>query len=76
MMKDLRQSIMVNVKELINKNMKKITKEIAVSIKSNMIESMNSQAVIKINTNLTPTSQPEPITPRNTTINTPSRRSK
>ena len=62
MMKDLRQSIMVDVKELINETMKEFMKKMTVSIRSNIVKSMNTQPMINNQTNLSPMSQLEPIT--------------
>ena len=61
-MKDLRQSIMADVKELTNEKMTEFMKKKAVSIKRNIVESMKTQTGINNQTNLTPMSQPEPIT--------------
>ena len=62
MMKDLRTSIIDDVTELINKSMKQFMQEMTVSIKSNIVESMNTQTMINSQTNLTPLSQPERLT--------------
>ena len=61
-MKDLRQSIITDVKDLTNENMTEFMKKIAVSIKRNIVESMKTQTGINNQTYLTPMSQPEPIT--------------
>lgn len=53
MMKDLRKSIMVDVKELMNEIMIEFIEEIIASVKSNIIESMNTQKVINNYTNQT-----------------------
>ena len=62
MMNDLRQFTMMNVKEPINETMKEFMKEMTVSIRSNIVESMNTQPMINNQTNLSPMSQLEPIT--------------
>ena len=60
MTKDLRESIMVDIKGIMNDNMKELMKEITVTVKSkNIVESMKKQAVNNNQTNLTPTSQQE-----------------
>lgn len=61
-MKDLRQSIMIDVKDLMNKNMIEFMKEMKVSLRSNVVESINTQHIINTQINLTPMSQPELIT--------------
>ena len=65
MMKDLRESIMMDVKDILNKNMKEFMREMAVSIsndiKATMKESMkttNNEHQISLTLN----SQPELIT--------------
>ena len=62
MMKDLRISIMIEVEELMNENMKEFMKEMVVSIKNNIVDTMKTQTMINKITNLTPMSPPEPIT--------------
>ena len=62
MMNDLRQFTMMDVKEPINETMKEFMKEMTVSIRSNIVESMNTQKMIHRQTNLALKSQPEPIT--------------
>ena len=62
MMKDLRQSIIVDFKEIMNENIKEFMKEMRVSMKINIVESMNTQTMINNQTRITPMSQPEPIT--------------
>ena len=54
MMKDLRTTIMVDVQELMNENMKEFIKEMAVSIKNNIVDTMKTQKIINNPTNLTP----------------------
>ena len=65
MMKDLRESIMADVKDLMNENRKECMREIAASIrndiKATMKESMNIKKDEQQMT-LTPNSQPELIT--------------
>ena len=53
---------MVDVKELMNENLIEFTKEIAVSVKIQMFESMNTQTVINTQTDLAQFLQPELIT--------------
>ena len=61
-MKDLRTTIMMDIQELMNENMKVIMKEMAVSIRHNIVDTMKTQTTIKETTNLTPISPTEPIT--------------
>ena len=62
MMTDLRKSIMVDVNHLMEEKMNQSMKAMAVSIRSNVVDSMNIHKTINIQTNLTQLSQPEPIT--------------
>ena len=62
MMKDLRTTIMMNVQEIMNENMKVLMKEMAVSIKQNIVDTMNIQTTIKRQTNITPISPTAPTT--------------
>ena len=62
MMKDLRTTIMMDVQEIMNKNMKVLMKEMSVSIRQNIVDTMKIQTTIKEKTNLTPISPIEPIT--------------
>ena len=62
MMKGVRISIMVEVEELMNENMKEFMKKMVVSIKNNIVDTMKTQTMINKITNLTPISPPEPIT--------------
>ena len=52
---------MVDVQELMNENMKELMKEMAVSIRNTIVDTMKTQTV-KNSTNLTPMSPPETIT--------------
>ena len=52
-MKDLRTTIMMDVKEIMNENMKVLMKEIAVCIRQNIVDTMEIQTIIKEKTNLT-----------------------
>ena len=61
-MKDLRTSIMVDVKEIMNEDMKEFMKEMVVSINNNIVDTMETQTMINKITNLTPMSPPKPIT--------------
>ena len=61
-MKDLRQFIIVDVKEIMNENIKEFMKQMTVSMRSNIVESMNTEPMINNQTNLSPMSQLEPIT--------------
>ena len=64
-MKDLRESIMVNVKYLMNENMKAFMREVDVSIINDIRATMKESMKITNNDqqiNLTPNSQPELIT--------------
>ena len=61
MMKDLRKTIMVDVKAIMNENMKHLMKEMVVSIRHNIIDAMNTQTP-NSTTILTPTNSPEIIT--------------
>lgn len=60
-MTDLRKYILMDVKHIMEENMKQLTKEMAVSIRRNVVDSMNIHKTLNIQTNLTPLSQPEPI---------------
>ena len=62
MMKDLQTSIIIDVKELMNENIKEFIKEIAVSIKNNTVDTMETQKMINKISNLTLMPPPEPIT--------------
>ena len=62
MMKDLRTFIMVDVQVLMNENMKEFMKELTVSIKNNIVDTMKTQTTINNLANLTPMSPLEPIT--------------
>ena len=62
MIKDLRTTIMMDVQEIMNENMKVLMKEMAVSIKQNIVDTMNIKTTIKGKTNLTPISPTAPIT--------------
>ena len=61
MMKDLRKTIMVDVKAIMNENMKHLMKEMVVSIRHNIIDAMNTQKP-NSTTILTPTNSPKIIT--------------
>ena len=65
MMKDLRESIMVDVKDIVNENMKEFVLEITMNIRKDIKETlkdtMNTNKE-KIKIDLTPNSQPELIT--------------
>ena len=61
MMKDLRKTIMVDVKAIMNENMKHLMKEMVVSIRHNIIDAMNTHTP-NSTTILTPTNSPEIIT--------------
>ena len=61
MMKDLRTTIMTDVQELMNGNMKELMKEMVAIIRHNIIDTMKTQ-ITNNTTNLTPTTTPEPIT--------------
>ena len=56
MMKDLRTTIMMDVKEIMNENMKVLMKEMAVCIRQNIVDTMEIQTIIKEKTILTPIS--------------------
>ena len=56
MMKDLQTTIMMDVKEIMNENMKVLMKEMAVCIRQNIVDTMEIQTIIKEKTNLTPIS--------------------
>ena len=60
MVNDLRQSIIVDVKELMNEDRKEFIKKTVFSIRSNIVDPM-SEIILNKQTNLTPMSQPEPI---------------
>ena len=47
MMKDLRTTIMMDIQELMNENMKVLMKEMAVSIRNNIVDTMKTQTTIK-----------------------------
>ena len=52
----------MDVQEIMNKNMKVLMKEMAVSIRKNIVDTMNIQTTIIEKTNITPISPIEPIT--------------
>ena len=52
---------MVDVQELMNENIKELMKEMTISIRYNIVDTMKTQTT-KHSTNLTPMSPPEPIT--------------
>ena len=60
MMKDLRESIMVDVKDLMHEDMKEFMREMAVSISKDIKATMKES--MKTMNSLTPSSQPELIT--------------
>ena len=61
-MKDLRASIIVGVKDLLNENIKEFMKEVAVSVKGTIVEYIPSQVANNIHTTLNHKTQLEPIT--------------
>ena len=61
-MKDLRTTLMMDIQEIMNENMKVPMKEMTVSIRKNIVDTMKIQTTIKEKTNLTPTPPKEPIT--------------
>ena len=62
MIKDLREFILVDTKELLNENMKEFMKVITHNIEISIYASLPSLAVRNIQTTLTLNSQLEPIT--------------
>ena len=52
----------MDVQELMNENMKLLMKEMAVSIRNNIVDTMKTQRTIKETTNVTPISPTELIT--------------
>ena len=65
MMKDLRESIMVDVKDMMDENMKEFMREIATSVRNDIKETLKDAIITKgeeSKVDLTPNSQPEPIT--------------
>ena len=57
-MKDLRTTIMVDVQELMNENMKRLMKEMVVSIRNNIVDTMKTQTTTKTPTNISLMSPP------------------
>ena len=65
MMKDLRESIMVDVKDMMDENMKNVMQEIATSVRNDIKETLKDGMIAKgeeSKIDLTPNSQLEPIT--------------
>ena len=53
---------MIDVQELMKENMKVLIREMAISIRNNIVDTIKTQTTIKETTNLTPISPSEPIT--------------
>ena len=56
MIKGLRTTIMMDVQKLMNKNMKVLMKEMTVSIRKSIVDTMKTYTTIKETTYLTPIS--------------------
>ena len=62
MMKDLRESIMIDIKDLLNENLNKFMNEISGSVKLSIDEILTPPISHIMHNNMTPNSQMKPIT--------------